>query len=69
MKVGDLIKLPIGVCTHWGFPEPSVAILVGKLPRPDELEYDWSVFVEGKTIELGRQIEHSIERLDLSKSS
>ncbi len=60
MKVGDLIKLPQGTRNHWSLPT-GVAILVEKLPRPDELEYDWRVLTDGRYINLGRQIEDSAE--------
>lgn len=60
MKVGDLIKLPDGCRNHWELPT-GIAILIEKLPRMDRLEYDWKVLVDGKYIELGRQIEWSSE--------
>jgi len=60
MKVGDLIKLQSGTRNHWRLPT-GVALLVEKLPRADELEYDWRVLVDGRYIELGRQIEQSSE--------
>jgi len=60
MKVGDLIKLQSGTRDHWQLPT-GVALLVEKLPRTDELEYDWRVLVDGRYIELGRQIEQSSE--------
>ena len=63
MKVGDLIKLQRGTRNHWGLPT-GIALLVGKLPRNDRLEYDWKVFVDGKYIELGRQLEQSSEVLN-----
>ena len=62
MKVGDLVKLPKGCRNHWGLPT-GIAILLEKLPRTDELEYDWLVSADGRTIELGRQIEVSSELL------
>jgi len=62
MKVGDLVKLPQGCRNHWGLTH-GIAILLEKLPREDNLEYDWLVSVEGRTIELGRQIEQSAEAL------
>ena len=62
MKVGDLVKLPEGCRRHWGLAN-GVAILLERLPRTDELEYDWLVSVEGRTIELGRQIEQSAVKL------
>ena len=60
MKVGDLIRLQSGTRNHWQLPT-GVALLVEKLPRVDELEYDWRVLVDGRYIELGRQIEQSSE--------
>tara|TARA_R110001583_G_scaffold20158_9_gene78193 strand:+ start:441 stop:641 length:201 start_codon:yes stop_codon:yes gene_type:complete len=66
MKVGDLIKLPDGCRNHWGLPT-GIAILIGKLPRADRLEYDWKVLVDGKYIELGRQIEWSAEVIHASR--
>jgi len=60
VKVGDLIKLPDGCRNHWELPT-GIAILIEKLPRMDRLEYDWKVLVDGKYIELGRQIEWSSE--------
>ena len=62
MKVGDLIQLPKGTCNHWSLPT-GIALLAQKLPRNDRLEYDWKVFVDGRTIELGRQLEQSSELL------
>jgi hypothetical protein len=58
MKAGDLVKLQDGTRAHWGLPT-GVALLVEKLPRNDRLEYDWKVFVDGRSIELGRQLEGS----------
>ena len=60
MKVGDLIKLPEGTRNHFSLPT-GAAILVEKLPRTDELEYDWRVLTDGRYINLGRQIEQSAE--------
>jgi len=62
MKVGDLIRLQSGTRNHWQLPT-GVALLVEKLPRVDELEYDWRVLVDGRYIELGRQIEESSEMI------
>ena len=66
MNVGDVIKLPRGCSNHWGLPT-GIAILVEKTPRTDYLEYDWSVFVDGRLIGLGRQIEDSAEMLNESR--
>jgi hypothetical protein len=66
MKVGDLIKLQSGTCTHWGLPT-GVALLVEKLPRIDIYEYDWRVLVDGRYVELGRQIEQSSEVINESR--
>ena len=66
MKVGDVVKLPKGCSKHWGLPT-GIAVLVEKLPRVDELEYDWNVFVDGRLINLGRQIEQSAEVLNESR--
>jgi hypothetical protein len=66
VKAGDLIKLQSGTCTHWGLPT-GIALLVEKLPRNDGLEYDWKVLVDGRYIELGRQVEQSSEVLHESR--
>jgi hypothetical protein len=66
VKVGDLIKLQSGTCTHWGLPT-GIALLVEKLPRNDGLEYDWKVLVDGRCIELGRQVEQSSEVMHESR--
>jgi hypothetical protein len=66
MKVGDLVRLPNGSCRHWGLPT-GIALLVAKLPRNDRLEYDWKVYVDGRSIELGRQLEQSAEILNESR--
>ena len=42
VKIGDLIKLPEGCFKHYGLAS-GVAVLVAKLPRADNLEYDWFV--------------------------
>ena len=63
MKVGDLVKLPRGTRNHWGLPT-GIALLLEKLPRNDRLEYDWRVLVDGRSIELGRQLEQSSEVLN-----
>jgi hypothetical protein len=62
MKIGDLIQLQRGTRKHWDLPT-GVALLIEKLPRKDYLEYDWKVLVDGRTIELGRQLEGSSELL------
>ena len=66
MKVGDLIKLQSGTCNHWGLPT-GIALLVEKLPRNDRFEYDWKVLVDGRYIELGRQMEQSSEMISESR--
>ena len=66
MKVGDLVKLGPGARHAWGLPT-GVALLVEKMPRNDRLEYDWRVFVDGRSIELGRQIEQSSELINESR--
>ena len=66
MKVGDIVKLPRGTRTHWSLPT-GIAILLEKLPRTDALEYDWLVSTDGRTIELGRQIEQSAEVLNAGR--
>ena len=63
MKVGDLVKLHRGTRNHWGLPT-GIALLLEKLPRNDRLEYDWRVLVDGRSIELGRQLEQSSEVLN-----
>ena len=62
MKIGDLVRLQTGTRMHWGLPT-GIALLVEKLPRNDRLEYDWKVLVDGRCIELGRQMEQSSEVL------
>ena len=66
MKVGDLVKLQKGTRIHWGLPT-GIALLLEKLPRNDRLEYDWRVLVDGRSIELGRQLEQSSEALNESR--
>jgi len=66
MKVGDLVKLALGARGVWGLPT-GVALLVEKMPRNDRLEYDWRVFVDGRYIELGRQMEQSSELINESR--
>ena len=60
MNIGDIVKLQSGTAKHWGL-ETGIALLVKKLPRKDELEYDWLVMVDDRFIELGRQLEQSAE--------
>ena len=66
MKVGDLIQLQEGTRNHWDLPT-GIALLTEKLPRNDYLEYDWKVVVDGRYIELGRQLEQSAEILSESR--
>ncbi len=66
MKVGDLVQLQRGTRKHWDL-STGVALLVEKLPRNDCLEYDWKVLVDGRYIELGRQLESSSEVLSGSR--
>jgi len=58
MKVGNLVQLQEGARRHWDLPT-GIALLTEKLPRNDYLEYDWRVIVDGRSIELGRQLEQS----------
>ena len=60
MKVGSVVKLARGVYNHFGL-ESFTAVLVEKIPRKDNLEYDWLVMTDGRFISLGRQIEQSAE--------
>ena len=66
LNVGDLIKLPNGCRNHWELPT-GIALLIARLPRNDRLEYDWKVLVDGRHIELGRQIEIDAEVLSASR--
>jgi len=66
MKVGDLVKLGGGARDVWGLPT-GVALLLKKLPRNDRHEYDWRVLVDGRLLELGRQIEQSAEVVNESR--
>ena len=66
MKVGDLIKLPIGAKGAFEISS-NVAVLCEKLPRPDYLEYDWKVLADGQFFEFGRQIEQSAEVVNESR--
>ena len=66
MKVGDLVKLQSGTRSHWELPT-GIALLVEKVSRNDRLEYDWKVLVDGRYIELGRQLEQSSEVLNESR--
>lgn len=67
MKVGDMVRLQRLTANVWDLPN-GVVMLLEKLPREDELEYDWKVLTEtGRTIELGRQIEGSSEVLNESR--
>ena len=67
MKVGDMIRLQRLTANVWDLPN-GVVMLLEKLPREDELEYDWKVLTEtGRTIELGRQIEGSSELINESR--
>jgi hypothetical protein len=66
MKVGDLVQLGRGARDVWGLPT-GVALLLEKMPRNDRLEYDWRVFVDGRSIELGRQMEQSSELINESR--
>jgi hypothetical protein len=66
MQVGDLIQLQAGTLNHWDLPT-GIALLAEKLPRNDRLEYDWKVLVDGRCIELGRQIEQSSEVISGSR--
>lgn len=66
MKVGNLVQLQYGTRMHWGLPT-GIALLAEKLPRNDYLEYDWRVIVDGRLIELGRQLEQSAEVISESR--
>lgn len=66
MKPGDLIKLPKGTVSHWKL-KTNLGVLVAKIPRSDTLEYDWKVFIDGRYLELGRQIENSGEVINESR--
>ena len=58
MKVGDLIEISIGTKDLLGL-KCDHGLLLKKLPRSDDLEYDWQVLVDGRIVELGRQVEWS----------
>jgi len=60
MKIGDIIKLSRGPVNHFNLKSYTV-LLVEKISRSDNLEYDWLVLADGRFIELGRQIEQSSE--------
>lgn len=62
MKVGDLIKVPMGAVTSLDL-KTDIAVLVEKVPRSDVYEYDWLVFIDGRHVQMGRQIEVSAEVL------
>ena len=58
MKAGDLIELSIGTKNALGV-QCDHGLLLKKLPRDDDLEYDWQVLIDGQIVELGRQVEWS----------
>ena len=58
MRVGDLIELARGTKEAFGL-QSDHGLLLKKLPRSDDLEYDWQVLVDGRIVELGRQVEWS----------
>ena len=58
MRVGDLIELARGTKEALGL-QSDHGLLLKKLPRSDDLEYDWQVLVDGRIVELGRQVEWS----------
>ncbi len=60
MKIGSVVKLPQGAYNHFNL-KSFIAILIEKIPRDDNLEYDWLVMTDGRFISLGRQIEQSAE--------
>ena len=60
MKVGSVVKLPRGPVNHFNL-KSFIAILIEKIPRDDNLEYDWLVMTDGRFISLGRQIEQNAE--------
>ncbi|MEC7281415.1 MAG: hypothetical protein VXU50_05065 [Verrucomicrobiota bacterium] len=66
MKVGSVVQLARGAYNHFGL-ESFTAVLVEKIPRKDDLEYDWLVLTDGRLIELGRQIEQSAELISESR--
>lgn len=59
MKVGDLIRLSNGAKRAQGL-DSYYALLIHKVPRPDELEYDWEALCDGKIVMFGRQIENHL---------
>tara|TARA_Y100001970_G_scaffold23041_2_gene26933 strand:- start:1908 stop:2108 length:201 start_codon:yes stop_codon:yes gene_type:complete len=63
MKIGDMVRLQRGVGNHFNL-KSYIAILIEKIPRDDNLEYDWLVMTDGRFISLGRQIEQSAELID-----
>lgn len=56
MKIGDVIKLNDGAVRAQDLTSPYV-ILMEKIPRSDQLEYDWGCLSGSRYIMLGRQIE------------
>ena len=66
MKIGDLIKLSRGPYNHFNL-KSFAAILVKKLPRDDDYEYDWLCLSDGRYITLGRQIEYTAEVISESR--
>ncbi|MBG17659.1 MAG: hypothetical protein CMB52_05465 [Euryarchaeota archaeon] len=58
-----MVRLQRGVGNHFNL-KSYIAILIEKIPRDDNLEYDWLVMTDGRFISLGRQIEQSAELID-----
>ena len=67
MQVGDLIRLSDGTKYHFDI-DSNTGILWKKIPRADHLAYDWEVFVAGRFIKLGRQIEYGEKNLINARS-
>tara|TARA_A100001015_G_scaffold321357_1_gene451701 strand:- start:4009 stop:4203 length:195 start_codon:yes stop_codon:yes gene_type:complete len=58
MKVGDIVKLPIGARKWWGI-KSKTALVIDRQEWPPT--YKWILFADGKKVALNHQLEQMIE--------
>ena len=64
MKVGDIVKLPIGARKWWGIKSKTALVLDRQEWPPT---YKWILFADGKTVTLNEQLVQLVEVLDGSR--
>jgi len=67
MKVGDLIRLPVGAEEWWGVKSKIAMIVEKQYISVSKINYTWVVLADGRIIPLGGQLESMVKVINESR--